>query len=174
MTALLLAANLFCLLAFYSVLKIVREALILSESGAEVKSYAAAGQALLLLGFVPLYGAFASRVNRIRLIVGVTLFFALAPGGLLSCSAAPACAIGIAVLPLDRHLQPGRRGAVLGVRQRRLQHERGKRLFPLVGVGARSAPGVGAEARRRSLFAGIGAYRLMLIVGRRAGRAGAR
>jgi len=47
--ALLLAANVFALLAFYYVLKTVRESLILSEGGAEVKSYASAGQALLLL-----------------------------------------------------------------------------------------------------------------------------
>src|SRR5439155_24554260 len=73
--ALLLAANVFSLLAFYSVLKTVREALILSEGGAVVKSYAAAGQALLLLGIVPLYGFIASRVRRLKLINGVTLFF---------------------------------------------------------------------------------------------------
>ena len=75
-SALLLAANVFCLLAFYSVLKVVRESLILSEGGAEVKSYSAAGQALLLLAIVPAYGAVASRVNRLRLVCGVTLFFA--------------------------------------------------------------------------------------------------
>src|SRR5204862_8247963 len=56
-------------------LKPVREALILSGEGAEVKSYASAGQVLLLLGFVPAYGALASRVGRMRLITGVTLFF---------------------------------------------------------------------------------------------------
>ena len=75
-SALLLAANVFCLLAFYSVLKVVRESLILSEGGAEVKSYAAAGQALLLLAIVPAYGVFASSVNRLWLVCGVTLFFA--------------------------------------------------------------------------------------------------
>jgi AAA family ATP:ADP antiporter len=53
----------------------VREALILSEGGAEIKSYAAAGQALLLSLCVPAYGYLASRVNRIKLINGVTLFF---------------------------------------------------------------------------------------------------
>ena len=73
-TALLLAANVFLLLASYYLLKTVREALILSESGAEIKSYAAAGQALLLLAVVPAYGAFAGKVNRIRLITWVTLF----------------------------------------------------------------------------------------------------
>jgi len=71
--ALLLAANVFYLLAFYQVLKIVRDALILSESGAEAASYASAGMAAVLFVFVPLYGAFASRVNRVWLISSVTL-----------------------------------------------------------------------------------------------------
>src|SRR6266850_2435608 len=66
--AMLMAANVFLLLAFYYVLKTVREALILTEGGAEVKSYAAAGQAILLLGVVPLFGVVASRVNRVRLV----------------------------------------------------------------------------------------------------------
>ena len=74
--ALLLAANVFYLLAFYQVLKIVRDALILSESGAEAASYASAGMALALLVFVPAYSALASRVNRVWLISAVTLFFA--------------------------------------------------------------------------------------------------
>ena len=60
--ALLLATNVFCLLTFYSVLKIVREALILSEGRAEVKSYAAAGQAL----YGESYTALARRFRRDR------------------------------------------------------------------------------------------------------------
>jgi ATP:ADP antiporter, AAA family len=74
-TALLLAANVFTLLASYYVLKTVREALILSEAGAAVKSYSSAGQALMLLGLVPAYGYFASRLKRSSLIRWVTLFF---------------------------------------------------------------------------------------------------
>ena len=57
-------------------LKTVREALILTPGRAEVKSYSAAGHALLLLAVVPLFGAFAARVNRVRLITGVRQFFA--------------------------------------------------------------------------------------------------
>ncbi len=75
-SALLLTANIFLLLSAYYLLKTVREALILSESGAEVKSYSAAAQALLLLGAVPLYGWIASKVNRMRLLAGLTVFFA--------------------------------------------------------------------------------------------------
>jgi ATP:ADP antiporter, AAA family len=74
-SALLLTASVFVLLAAYYLLKPVREALILSENGAEVKSYSAAGQAVLLLFIVPLYGWVASRMNRIRLLAGLILFF---------------------------------------------------------------------------------------------------
>src|SRR5215475_14102198 len=73
--SLLLALNLFMVLAAYYMLKTVRESLILTEGGAAVKAYSSAGQALLLLGLVPAFGAFASRVNRIRLVRWVTLFF---------------------------------------------------------------------------------------------------
>ena len=74
-TAVLMLINIFSLLICYSVIKTVREPLILLGGGAEVRSYAAAGQALLLMGLVPLYSWFASRVDRVRLLVGVTLFF---------------------------------------------------------------------------------------------------
>ena len=74
-TALLMLVNVFLLLLCYAIIKTVREPLILLGGGAEVRSYASAGQAVLLLGFVPLYGWWASRVGRIRLLVGVTVFF---------------------------------------------------------------------------------------------------
>ena len=75
-TVLLLAVNVFLLLTAYYFIKPLREALILDESGAEIKSYASALQALILLGAVPAYGALAGRLSRRRLINGVTLFFA--------------------------------------------------------------------------------------------------
>ena len=71
----LLMVNLFILLTAYLIIKTVREPLILASGGAEVKSYAAAGQALLLLLVVPAYGFLASKVNRIKLITWVNLFF---------------------------------------------------------------------------------------------------
>ena len=76
-TALLLALNIFLIFTAYYIIKPVREALILAvPSGAEYKSYAAAGQAvLLLLIAIPLYSALASGVDRRRLINLVNLFF---------------------------------------------------------------------------------------------------
>src|SRR6476619_6245654 len=61
----LLALNVFILLGSYYLLKTVREALILSEKGAEVKSYSGAAQAVLLLLIVPAYGMLVSKVHRI-------------------------------------------------------------------------------------------------------------
>ena len=74
--ALLLTLLMFLVLAAYYMLKTAREVFILTEGGAEMKSYSSAGQALLLLGLVPAYAAFASRVNRGKLVTWVTLFFA--------------------------------------------------------------------------------------------------
>ncbi len=73
--ALLLTLAIFLLLTAYYILKVVREPLILSAGGAELKSYTSAAQAVLLLFLVPAYGAIANRVNRIKLISIVTLFF---------------------------------------------------------------------------------------------------
>jgi AAA family ATP:ADP antiporter len=160
-TALLLAANIFSILLFYSVLKVVRESLILSEGGAIVKSYSAAGQALLLLGVVPLYGAFASSVNRIRLICGVTLFFAshLIIFYLLGSAGVH---VGIAFylwIGIFNMMMPAQFWAFANDL---FSTERGKRLFPIVGMGASIGALLGAFLATR-YFAGAGPYVLMLI-----------
>lgn len=53
---LLMFLNVFLLLVGYYVLKTVREPLILLAGGAQLKSYAAAAQALTLIVYVPVYG----------------------------------------------------------------------------------------------------------------------
>jgi len=73
--AALLTLSVFLLLTAYYVLKVVREPLILSAGGAELKSYTSAAQAVLFLFMVPAYGWLANRVDRGRLIATVTLFF---------------------------------------------------------------------------------------------------
>ncbi|NLT68135.1 MAG: MFS transporter [Acidobacteria bacterium] len=162
-SALLLALTIFLLLGAYYILKPVREALILSEQGAEVKSYSAAGQAVLLLGLVPLYGWVASKVSRIRLLSGLTLFF-----------------VGNLVLFWFFGTRGVREGVVffiwLGIFNLFMvsqfwafandiyTEEQGKRLFPFIGIGM----SVGALAGASSVdilierFA-LGPYSLMLL-----------
>jgi AAA family ATP:ADP antiporter len=72
----LLTLLVFVLLTGYYLLKTAREPLILLHGGAEVKQYAAGGQAFLLLFVVQAYAALAQRVGRQRLIAAVYLFFA--------------------------------------------------------------------------------------------------
>jgi|GEM_PF-5792830 len=58
----------FLLLSSYHLLKTVREPLILLHGGAELKLYARAGQALLMVGVVHVYGQLAQRIGRMRLL----------------------------------------------------------------------------------------------------------
>ena len=74
-TVILMSLNVFLLLVGYYVLKTVREPLILMAGGAELKSYAAAAQALTLIVYVPVYGWLASRLPRQRFLMTVILFF---------------------------------------------------------------------------------------------------
>jgi len=75
-SSLLLGLNIFLLLTGYLLLKTVRDTLILTEGGAEVKTYSSAGQAILLLMAVPFYGWMGTRVPRLKLLVLLNLFFA--------------------------------------------------------------------------------------------------
>jgi AAA family ATP:ADP antiporter len=83
-TAALLSLNGFLILAAYYLIRPVRNSLLTpiqvnlfgqTIPGNELTSYAGAVLAFLFIFIVPAYGAFASRVNRVRLINGLTLFF---------------------------------------------------------------------------------------------------
>jgi ATP:ADP antiporter, AAA family len=74
-TAAVMMVTAFLLLTAYYLLKTVREPLILLQGGAEVKLYARAAQAVLMVGFVHLYGEVARRVGRMKLLAIVFLFF---------------------------------------------------------------------------------------------------
>src|SRR6476646_10716074 len=69
----LLFANIFTLLFAYYLIKPVREALILTETNAEVRSYALAAQALVLMVIVPLYtSAFRRILPHYQLVPWIT------------------------------------------------------------------------------------------------------
>ena len=74
-SALLFFSYAFLLLICYYILKTLREPLLLVGASAEIKSYAYAVIALMLLLLVPLYGAVFRRTDRQQFIRGVTGFF---------------------------------------------------------------------------------------------------
>jgi AAA family ATP:ADP antiporter len=160
-SALLLALNIFLILTAYYVLKPVREALILSGGGAEIKSYAAAGQALLLLAAVPLYGWIASRVPRRMLINGVTLFFAgclLVFYGLAQLHV-PLGVVFFLWVGIFNLMVPAQFWALANDLY---TPEAGKRLFVIVAFGA-SCGAVAGSYLDSLLIGPVGVYQLMLV-----------
>jgi ATP:ADP antiporter, AAA family len=161
LTAILMAINLFLLLTAYLIIKTVREALILSEGGAEIKSYAAAGQALLLLLVVPAYGFVASKVNRISLINWVTVFFVsnLIAFYLLAQIRLPLGVpfflwVGIFNLFIIAQFWSFANDIYT--------EDQGKRLFAIVAFGGSLGAILGPKLASW-LFEPFGAYRLMLV-----------
>jgi AAA family ATP:ADP antiporter len=161
--ALLLAANAFVLLAAYYVLKPVRESLILSQFGPEATAYTSGGMAFLLLFLVPAYGAFASRVIRVKLVSWVTLFFA-SHLTIFAALASAGVRIGVAYylwLGIFNYLLVGQFWAFANDLY---DEHKGKRLFPLVGVGT-ALGGLAGAGFAAAWFRSLGVPRLMLIAG---------
>ena len=137
LSAILLMLNIFFLLAAYYLLKTIREPLILSgpEGGAEVKSYAAAAIAGLLIIIVPLYSAVASRVSRVKLINGVTLFFIACLIAFFALSGA-GVPIGVAFFIWVGIFNLMIIAQLWAFANDVYTVEQGKRLFAIVGIGA--------------------------------------
>jgi AAA family ATP:ADP antiporter len=135
LTALVLAATIFLILSAYYLLKVIREPLILLSGGAEVKAYAAAGQALLLIPVLRAHGAIARRVSRLKLIAIILVFVAsnLVVFAVLLRTSVP---IGLAF-----YLWVGTFNYLLVATFWSFANdvytpEQGKRLFAIVGVGS--------------------------------------
>jgi AAA family ATP:ADP antiporter len=138
-TAVLLTLNVFLLLTSYYFIKPVREALILAmKGGAEYKSYMGGAIAVALLFAVPAYAKVARRLPRNRLVVGVTLFFVSHLVVFYGLSAVEAVQPFLGLLFF---LWVGIFNMMVVAQFWAFANdvyteEQGKRLFPLVGVGA--------------------------------------
>jgi hypothetical protein len=74
---LLFFCSAFLFLFSYYILKALREGFLLSEFPAEMRAYALAAIALLLMVIVPLYGLVRRRMDGARLLRAVSVFFAV-------------------------------------------------------------------------------------------------
>jgi ATP:ADP antiporter, AAA family len=160
-TALLLALNVFLILMAYYVLKPVREALILGEGSAELKSYLSAGQVAVLAFVVPLYGRLVARYPRMRLINLVTLFFTACPVifyvlAMFGVPLAVVFFVWIGVFSMMIVAQ------FWSFANDVYTKEEGERLFVIVGFGASLGAVAGARVADR-LIELTGIYQLMLL-----------
>src|SRR6266571_2689139 len=142
--ATLLLANVFMLLVCYSVIKTVREPLILLGGGARLRSYSAAGQALVLMGFVPAYSAIASRVDRVKLLVGVSLFFVLNIELFALAVAARVPYVGVAFFIWVGIFNMSLVAQFWSYANDIYTKEAGDRLFPMIVIGQTAGAPIGA------------------------------
>lgn len=161
--AALLATNVFLLLLACYLLKPVREALVLTEGGAEVRSYATAGQAIALMALMPAYAAWSRGRNRLRLVQGVTLFFVanLATFALAGLAGVP---VGVAFYVWQGVFNVFIVAQFWAFAAELYRVESGQRLFAVIMVGATVGAFVGAQLAGR--LAGIfGHWGLMGLAG---------
>jgi AAA family ATP:ADP antiporter len=154
--AMMLAA--FLLLTAYYLLKTVREPLILLQGGAEVKLYARAAQAVLMVGVVHVYGEIAQRVGRRKLLAIVFAFFIsnLVVFALLSRTSV---SIGLAFFLWVGLFSYTSVAQFWALAADLYSEDQGKRLFPILGIG--SSVGAVAGSRLAKSLVPYGPHALM-------------
>jgi AAA family ATP:ADP antiporter len=167
--------NVFLILVSYYVIKTVREPLILGtevpgflqalgiKGAAEVKTFAAAGQALVLMAFVPAYSWFASRVDRMNLIVGVTLFFAANILAFAVAVHAGVPFIGVAFYVWVGFFSLSIIAQFWSYANDIYTKDAGNRLFPIIGIGATAGSPVGAWVAERLFHARVSPHLMLYL-----------
>jgi ATP:ADP antiporter, AAA family len=154
-TVVLMLVNIFSILICYSVIKTVREPLVLLGGGAEVRSYAAAGQAVLLMGFVPFYSWFASRVDRLKLLVGVTLFFVVNIELFALAVAADVPYVGVLFFIWVGIFSISLIAQFWAYANDICTKEAGDRLFPIIAIGMTAGAPIGSFVAGRLFGSGV-------------------
>ncbi len=156
-----LFANGFLLLLSYYLLKPVRESLILTQNSPEVRSYATAVIALVLMVLVPVYGRLFHRWGRSTLIRLISLFFIVSLVGL--------AALGQSGVQIGTvfFVWLGTFSVIVVAQYWALAADlydpsQGRRLFPVIAVGVSLGAWAGSQIAAL-LFSITGAYGLMLI-----------
>jgi AAA family ATP:ADP antiporter len=155
LTALLMLGNIFLLLVCYSIIKTVREPLILLGGGAEVRSYAAAGQAILLMGFVPLYSWVAGKVRRMTLVVGATVVFLACIELFAAAVTAHAPYVGVAFFIWVGIFNISLVAQFWSFANDLYTKESGARLFPLIVIGMTAGAPLGSLVASRLFHSGL-------------------
>lgn len=162
-TVVLMMLNVFVVLVAYYVIKTVREPLILTTGGAELKAYAAAFQALVLIVAVPVYSYFASRTETRKLIFGVTLFFVLCIEAFFVAYRAQVPMLGFAFFIWVGIFNVAIVAQFWSFANDIYSVPVGERLLPLIAVGATVGAPVGAWIAGELFEAGLSPAALMQV-----------
>ncbi|HEX6993217.1 MAG TPA: MFS transporter [Gammaproteobacteria bacterium] len=160
-SVLLFFAYAFLLLVCYYVLKTIREPLLLTDGSAELKSYAYAAIAAVLLVLVPLYGVLFRRTGRRQLVRAVTVVFI---GCLLLFYAAGRAGLDIGFV---YYVWVGVFGVMMLTQfwahaAHSYRVESGIRLFPVIMAGA-AVGGLAGPLVAGALHEALGVSNLLLV-----------
>jgi len=173
--AVTMLVNIFLILVCYYIIKTVREPLILTTDvpdwlkalgiagPAEVKTYAAAGQALVLMGFVPAYSWFASRVDRMKLVFGVTAFFVVNILLFAFAVHAEADHIGVFFYVWVGLFSLSIVAQFWSYANDIYTKDAGNRLFPIIAVGMTAGSPVGAWIAERMFHAHLSPHLMLYL-----------
>ncbi len=163
LSVVLLTLNVFLLLTGYYFLKTVREPLILASGpgAAEVKSYAAAGQAFTLIFVVRGYGGLVKRLGRMQLSAAISIFFAsnLVVFYFLAQLKVP---LGIPFFIWVGCFSLTVISQFWSFATDCYTPDEGKRLFAIIGVGGSVGSMAGAIIAKK-LYKPVGPYNMMLL-----------
>jgi AAA family ATP:ADP antiporter len=162
-TVFVLLLNLFVLLFTYYLLKTAREPLILSMGGAEMKSYAAAAQALALVVFVPAYGWLSTRMEPSRLIIVMGLFFGATVEGFYLASLAQVPYLGFAFFVWLGIFSNAAVALFWSYASDLYGPAAGERLFPVIAIGAAAGSPIGSGVAERLFASGMSPYDMMHV-----------
>jgi len=166
LTAFLLTLYSFLLFLAYYILKPVRDALMLAEWPAEIKSYLGAAIAVLLVFVVKIFSRIASRTPRQKMITRVTLFFISNLGIFYILRLA---GVGPGAMGIIFFIWVGIFSLIIvaqfwGFANDLYSEEEGKRLFPLVAFGA-TFGGYWGTKITKWLTVSLGTYQILLVAG---------
>jgi AAA family ATP:ADP antiporter len=157
--------NIFLLLLAYYILKTVREPLILTAGGAELKSYAAAAQAAVLLLYVPAYGWLVNRLPRQRLILVVVLFFFAWIQLFFFAGLAGLPFVGFAFYVWVGIFSLTMIAQFWSMANDIYSKPEGNRLFPLIAIGSTCGAPLGAFLAERLFKSGVTPWTMLQLAG---------
>jgi len=149
--AMMIAA--FLLLSAYYLLKTVREPLILLHGGAEVKLYARAAQAVLMVGVVHVYGRIARHVGR-RKLLGIVFAFFVSNIVVFALLARANVSIGLPFFLWVGLFSYTCVAQLWALAADIYSEDQGKRLFPILGIGSSVGAVVGSRLARALVASG--------------------
>lgn len=164
---LLLAFNIFLILAAYYMIKIVRDSAILEEHDARTKNILSAVLVILLIFIVKAFSFLASKVPRQKLITWVTLFFISNLGLfyiLLFLIKVPSGTISIIYFVWVGIFNLMVIAQFWGFANDLYTKEEGKRLFPIIAFGGTFGAYIGSKMANW-IITPVFVYQMMLISG---------